>query len=57
VETIEDRAAGCRHRSRYRQPTLAWSFDQAAIDAEAATNGWYALLSNLPPTTPTPPRS
>jgi hypothetical protein len=49
VETIEDRAAGRRHRSRYRQPTLAWSFDQAAIDAEAATNGWYALLSNLPP--------
>jgi transposase len=32
------------------KPTLAWSFDQAALDAEAATDGWYALLSNLDPT-------
>jgi transposase len=31
------------------KPTLAWSFDQAAIDAEAATDGWYALLTNLDP--------
>jgi len=30
------------------KPTLAWHFDQAAIDAEAATDGWYALLTNLP---------
>jgi transposase len=30
------------------KPTLDWSFDQAAIDAETATDGWYALLSNLP---------
>jgi hypothetical protein len=30
------------------KPTLSWSFDQAVIDAEAATDGWYALLSNLP---------
>jgi len=30
------------------KPTLTWSFDQAAIDAEAATDGWYALLTNLP---------
>jgi hypothetical protein len=29
------------------KPTLTWSFDQKAIDAEAATDGWYALLSNL----------
>jgi len=29
------------------KPTLAWHFDQAAIDAEAATDGWYALLTNL----------
>jgi hypothetical protein len=29
-------------------PTLVWSFDQTAIDAEAATDGWYALLTNLP---------
>lgn len=32
------------------KPTLAWSFDQAAIDAEAATDGWYALLTTLPVT-------
>ena len=29
------------------KPTLAWSFDQGAVDAEAATDGWYALLTNL----------
>jgi transposase len=32
------------------KPTLAWSFDHAAVDAEAATDGWYALLSTLPAT-------
>ncbi|MEU9212737.1 IS1634 family transposase [Streptomyces sp. NPDC048415] len=32
-----------------RKPSLAWHFDQQAIDAEAATDGWYALLSNLGP--------
>jgi hypothetical protein len=31
------------------RPTLDWRFDQAAIDAEAATDGWYALLTNLDP--------
>ena len=30
------------------KPTLAWSFDQDALDTEAATDGWYALLTNLP---------
>ncbi|MGH3862301.1 IS1634 family transposase [Actinokineospora sp.] len=30
------------------KPTLAWSFDQTALDAETATDGWYALLSTLP---------
>jgi hypothetical protein len=29
------------------RPVLSWHFDQAAIDAEAATDGWYALLANL----------
>jgi hypothetical protein len=29
------------------KPTLSWSFDQPAIDGEAATDGWYALLTNL----------
>jgi len=28
------------------KPVLSWHFDQAAIDAEAATDGWYALLTN-----------
>lgn len=32
-----------------RKPTLSWHFEQAALDAEAATDGWYALLTNLPP--------
>jgi transposase len=31
------------------KPTLAWSFDQAALDIEAATDGWYCLLTNLHP--------
>jgi len=30
------------------KPTLTWWFDQAALDAETATDGWYALLTNLP---------
>lgn len=28
-------------------PTLSWHYDQAALDAEAATDGWYCLLTNL----------
>jgi len=31
------------------KPTLAWSFDQTALNTEAATDGWYALLTNLDP--------
>jgi len=31
------------------RPTLAWSFDQTTVLAdEAATDGWYALLTTLP---------
>jgi hypothetical protein len=30
------------------KPSLIWSFDQAALEQEAATDGWYALLTNLP---------
>jgi transposase len=29
------------------KPTLEWHFDQAPINAEAATDGWYCLLTNL----------
>jgi transposase len=31
------------------KPTLAWWFDQAALEREQATDGWYALLTNLDP--------
>jgi transposase len=31
------------------RPTLTWRFDPEAIAAEAATDGWYALLTNLTP--------
>ena len=31
------------------KPVFQWHFDQQAIDAEAAGDGWYALLSNLDP--------
>jgi len=31
------------------KPTLTWWFDQETIDAEAATDGWYALLTSLAP--------
>ena len=30
-------------------PTLAWWFDQAALQREQATDGWYGLLTNLDP--------
>ena len=30
------------------KPTFAWTFNQATLDAEAAADGWYALLTNLP---------
>jgi transposase len=30
------------------KPALAWHFDQDAVDADAAADGWYALLTNLP---------
>ena len=31
------------------KPTLAWHFDAEALATEAATDGWYALLTNLDP--------
>ncbi|MEP6815039.1 MAG: IS1634 family transposase, partial [Marmoricola sp.] len=31
------------------KPTLTWHFDDTALTAEAATDGWYALLTNLDP--------
>jgi hypothetical protein len=34
------------------KPTLRWWYDQAELDAETATDGWYALLTTLPATIP-----
>jgi hypothetical protein len=31
------------------KPTLAWHYDDTALAAEASTDGWYALLTNLDP--------
>jgi hypothetical protein len=31
------------------KPTLEWHFDEAALDHEATTDGWYCLLTNLDP--------
>jgi transposase len=31
------------------RPTLTWTFDPAVVNAEAASDGWYALLTNLDP--------
>jgi Domain of unknown function (DUF4277) len=31
------------------KPTLTWWFDTDVIEVEAATDGWYALLTNLDP--------
>ena len=35
-------------------PTSAWHFDQTALDAEARTDGWYCLLTNLDPAEASP---
>jgi transposase len=31
------------------KPTLTWHFDQVVLEAEAASDGWYGLLTNLEP--------
>lgn len=30
------------------KPTLAWHFDQEILDGQAAADGWYSLITNLP---------
>ena len=42
-------AGGAEAAGRPGKPALTWWFDQDAIDAEAATDGWYALLTSLDP--------
>src|SRR6266849_765625 len=36
------------------KPVLSWHSGQAAIDAEAAADGWYALTANLEPSQASP---
>lgn len=54
------RAIGAKHRvaaylhaevgsNPAGKPTLTWRFDQDALDTEAASDGWYGLLTNLDP--------
>lgn len=31
------------------RPSLVWHFDQAVLDAQAAADGWYALVTRLTP--------
>jgi transposase len=52
---MKDRRVGAYLRAQARtdpgtgKPTLTWEFDADAIAVEAATDGWYALLTNLDP--------
>jgi transposase len=47
------RVTGCLHTSITTddtgRPTLDWHFDQDVLQAEAAVDGWYALLTTLTP--------
>jgi len=48
--TRDRRVGDCLHAiaaSRDQRPTLEWHFGQAAIDAAAAADGRYALVTNL----------
>lgn len=36
------------------KPHLHWTFDQTALAAEAANDGWYALITNIPADKATP---
>jgi len=54
VITRERRVKGCLRATAgtdpvTARPTLEWHFDETALAAEAAADGWYALLTNLPP--------
>ncbi len=47
VTSAAERAGGAQAPGRPGKPALTWWLDQDAIDAEAATDGWYALLTSL----------
>ncbi|MEZ0028685.1 transposase, partial [Kitasatospora sp. MAP12-22] len=45
------RVANCLHTTvttdEDGRPSLGWTFDQAVLDAQAAADGWYALVTRL----------
>ncbi len=47
MTSAAERAAGAPAPGRPGKPALTWCLDQDTIDAEAATDGWYALLTSL----------
>lgn len=49
TEITTDRATG--------KPSLAWSWDEHALAAEAAADGWYSLITPLPDPDGPPPRT
>jgi hypothetical protein len=55
VLTARHRVSGCvvavaSTDPQTGKPALTWQFNQTVLDTEAATDGWYALLTNLPDT-------
>jgi hypothetical protein len=53
VITKTRRVSGCLHTEITTddtgRPALSWHFDQDVLQAEAAVDGWYALLTTLTP--------
>jgi transposase len=53
VITAKRRVASCLRftvvEDNAGTPSLTWHFDQEILAAEAAVDGWYALLTTLPP--------
>lgn len=53
VITKTRRVSGCLHTDittdETGRPALSWHFDQDALQAKAAVDGWYALLTTLTP--------
>ena len=60
VKAVDERVAAIARERRVKaylrtevgtdvagKPTLSWHFDDDALAAQAATDGWYALLTNL----------
>lgn len=58
VIAAKRRVTSCLHwtvtENEHGVSVLAWHFDQAVVDAEAAIDGWYALLTCIPADRATP---